>query len=51
MDINIPYVRQPIAAMGRKAVDILVEQITKTDPDIDLVMCKLSAKLIKAQAV
>ncbi len=51
MDITIPYIRQPIAGMGRKSVDILVDQITKKEPDTDLIMCKLSAKLIEYQDI
>lgn len=47
MDITIPYVLQPIASMGRQAVDILVNQITRKEPDLALLVCKLSAKLVE----
>jgi LacI family transcriptional regulator len=46
MKNSISYISQPIAGMGRKAVNILIEQITKQDPNIDQVMCKLSAELV-----
>ena len=47
MDVSIPYVSQPVAGMGKKAVEVLVNQITKKEPDLDSVIYKLSAKLIQ----
>lgn len=47
MNISIPYVSQPIANMGRKAVDVLIKQITNQEPDLDSVIYKLSATLIQ----
>lgn len=44
--IPIPCVKYPIAGMGCKAADILIEQITRKDMDTNLVMCRLSARLI-----
>ncbi|MDH6306553.1 LacI family transcriptional regulator [Parabacteroides sp. PF5-5] len=50
MNITIPYVRQPVAKMGRTSVDLLIDQITNHgDNEADLIMCKLSAKLIEYQ--
>lgn len=44
--IPFPCVKYPIGGMGRKAADILIEQITRKDMDTDLVMCRLSVRLI-----
>ncbi len=47
MDVSIPYVQQPIAAMGRKAVEILIYQITGAEPETGVMIFKLSASLIQ----
>lgn len=47
MDVSIPYVQQPIAAMGRKAVEILIYQITGKEPEAGVMIFKLSASLIQ----
>ncbi|GHT34248.1 LacI family transcriptional regulator [Bacteroidia bacterium] len=49
MKNSISYVIQPIAGMGRTAVNILIEQITKEESDFDFVMCKLSTKLVEIE--
>lgn len=45
MPVSIPYIRQPIAEMGGKAVEILLEQIeTRTNKPVN---CRLHASLIR----
>lgn len=47
MDVSIPYVQQPIAAMGRKAVEILIYQITGTEQEAGVMIFKLPATLVQ----
>lgn len=42
----VSYIRQPIEEMGRKAVDILVEQLTDKEVPHTITTCKLTTELV-----
>ncbi|MDH6306567.1 LacI family transcriptional regulator [Parabacteroides sp. PF5-5] len=41
----IPYIQQPIEVMGRKAADLLMEQMEKKDSEVQV--CKFPASLVR----
>ncbi|MCC8132904.1 MAG: LacI family DNA-binding transcriptional regulator [Tannerellaceae bacterium] len=41
-----PYIKQPVARMGERAVELLIGQISGKSPDRENIQCQLATKLI-----